>query len=155
MSTQIERLSPRDGARVGTLQIIVKDETPFLPKVGFTLITLASLGGAVFTGLGLGIEGPALLVRWLTLWSIALAGGFLAWRLIYLRRSERDVDQGPVDALNVTALARADQVARRVAPIVALALPAPLSSRSSAANHCCEPASSPGPSSSPRCSHSE
>lgn len=120
MSTQIERQSDRDAARVETLQIIVKQETPFLPKVAFTLITLASLGGAIFTGLGLGIEGPALLVRWLTLWSIALAGGFLVWRLIYLHRSEAHVDQGRVEALNSSALIRADQVARWVAPIVAL-----------------------------------
>ncbi len=122
----VNALTARDEARVETLQIIVKEETPFLPKVAFGLITAASLGGAVFTGLGMGIEGWGLLIRWLTLWSIALSGGFLAWRLVYLRARETDVDQAHVDALNATALAHADRVARWVAPVVFLGAPGAL-----------------------------
>jgi len=118
MSTSIEGLSPREESRVETLQVIVKEETPFLPKVAFTLITLASFGGATFTGLGLGMQGWGIALRWLTLWSIALAGGFLAWRVFYLHRGESQVDQRCIDALNQTALARADTVARIVAVFV-------------------------------------
>jgi len=115
VSESIEHLGLRDGARVQTLQVVVREETPFLPKVAFVLISLASLGGAVFTGLGLGVAPAGLGLRWLTLWSIALAGGFLLWRLVYLRSREPGVDQAPLEALNHTALARADRVARVVA----------------------------------------
>lgn len=108
----------RDQARVDTLQVIVKEETPFLPKVAFALITLASLAGATFTGLGLGLGGYGIVFRWFTLWSIALAGGFLVWRLFYLRATERDISQGPVDALNGSYLERADFVARVTGAIV-------------------------------------
>jgi putative copper resistance protein D len=124
--TAINGLTARDEARVETLQVIVKEETPFLPKVAFGLITAASLGGAVFTGLGLGIEGWGVPIRWLTLWSIALAGGFLVWRLVYLRDRENEVDQARVDALNGSALAHADRVARWVAPVVFLGAPGAL-----------------------------
>ncbi|HNJ79461.1 MAG TPA: hypothetical protein PKX56_08900, partial [Marmoricola sp.] len=79
MSTSASELNPSAQARVETLQVIVKEETPFLPKVAFTLITLASLGGATFTGLGLGLDWVGNVLRWLTLWSMALAGGFLTW----------------------------------------------------------------------------
>ncbi|MDN5797229.1 MAG: hypothetical protein L0H79_15945 [Intrasporangium sp.] len=125
MDTSIPGLSERDGQRVDTLQIIVKEETPFLPKVAFTLITLASVGGAIFTGLGLGISGGGLLVRWLSLWAVALAGGFLAWRLLYLRRAEQGVEQRRVDSLNADLLQRAERVGRWVAPIVLLAAAGP------------------------------
>lgn len=118
MSESIEDLGLRDGVRVQTLQVVVKEETPFLPKVAFVLISLASLAGATFTGLGLGVAPAGLGVRWLTLWSIALAGGFLVWRLAYLRHREPGVDQRRLDALNATALARADRVAGVVAVIV-------------------------------------
>ncbi|WP_022916843.1 hypothetical protein [Ruania albidiflava] len=118
MSESIGHLGVRDGARVQTLQVVVKEETPFLPKVAFVLISLASLGGAVFTGLGLGVAPAGLGLRWLTLWSLALAGGFLLWRLVYLRSTEPGVDQSRLEALNHTALARADRVARMVAVLV-------------------------------------
>ncbi len=68
----------------------VRQEVPFLPKVAFTLISLASLAGAVFTGLHLGLSLPALLLRWLLLWLLALALGFSAWRTLYLRE-EKDL----------------------------------------------------------------
>ena len=118
MSESIGHLGVRDGARVQTLQVVVREETPFLPKVAFVLISLASLGGAVFTGLGLGVAPAGLGLRWLTLWSLALAGGFLLWRLVYLRSTEPGVDQSRLEALNHTALARADRVARMVAVLV-------------------------------------
>lgn len=108
----------RDQARVDTLQIVVKEETPFLPKVAFTLITLASLGGATFTGLGLGLDAHEIVIRWLTLWSLALAGGFLVWRLIYLHCKEAEVDQTRLDALLDTVFAQADRVARVTGLIV-------------------------------------
>jgi putative copper resistance protein D len=122
----VAALTRRDEGRLETLQVIVKEETPFLPKVAFGLITVASLGGATFTGLGLGITGMGVLMRWLTLWSMALAGGFLVWRLVYLRDHERDVDPASVEALNATALSRADLVARWVAGIVVLGAPGAL-----------------------------
>ena len=111
-------LTERDQGRVDTLQVVVREETPFLPKVAFALITLASLGGATFTGIGMGLDGGAILVRWLTLWTLALAGGFLAWRVLYLREQEHDADQRAVNALNATSLRQADRVGRFVAPLV-------------------------------------
>ncbi|HMY08773.1 MAG TPA: hypothetical protein PKE34_04000, partial [Marmoricola sp.] len=111
-------LSEQALGRVESLQVVVRDETPFLPKVAFTLITLASLGGATFTGLGMGLDWIQIAVKWLTLWSLALAGGFLTWRVCYLRAQETDADQAEVDALNASALSRADLVGRWVAPIV-------------------------------------
>lgn len=120
------QLKLRDLRRVDTLQIVVKQETPFLPKVAFVLITLASMGGAFFTGTGLGLDPGALVLRWLTLWSLALAGGFLVWRLAYLRASEPEAAQHETDALNTTALTHADKVARWVAPLVLIGAPGAL-----------------------------
>lgn len=119
-------LSERDQGRVDTLKIVVREETPFLPKVAFTLITLASMGGAIFTGTHMGLAFGAIAIRWLALWSVALAGGFLVWRLIYLRMSETDLDQPKLDALNHTALTRADKVARWTAPVVLVGAPGAL-----------------------------
>ncbi len=112
--------------RAATLQIIVKTETPMLPRAAFTLITLASFGGAFFTGTSLGLTGFALAVRWLGLWAMGLAGGFLVWRIAYLRRTEADVEQPYVDQLNADLLHRAAQVGRVVAAIVLLGAAAPL-----------------------------
>lgn len=120
-STTASTLSASDLARVESLQIIVKKETPFLPKVAFTLISLASLAGAVFTGLGFGLDAPALGLRWFALWTLALAGGFLAWRLIYLRENERDLAAEAVRELTTTALRRADRVARVVGVLLVAA----------------------------------
>jgi putative copper resistance protein D len=119
-------LSPAQAQRVQTLQVIVKEETPFLPRVAFTLITVASFAGAVFTGHGMGLTAPELPVRWLALWTTGLAGGFLAWRLVYLRLVEPGLDPGTVDALNRTALSRADRVGRALAPIAVLGAPGAL-----------------------------
>ena len=112
--------------RVQRLQVIVKEETPFLPKVAFTLITVASLAGTILTGANLGVHGPALVVRWFGLWTLALAGGFLAWRLVYLRRVEADLDPAVLNAFNDTALRFADRVARILAPLVAIGATASL-----------------------------
>ncbi|GGN01547.1 hypothetical protein GCM10007092_14580 [Thermus composti] len=68
------------------LVVEVRQEVPFLPKVAFTLISLASLLGAIFTGLHLGLSPAWLLLRWLLLWLCALALGFAAWRAFYLRK---------------------------------------------------------------------
>jgi putative copper resistance protein D len=119
-------LSPGEVGRVQRLQVIVKEETPFLPKVAFTLITAASLAGAVLTGSNLGLHGPALVLRWFGLWTVALAGGFLAWRLAYLRGREAGLDRTVVDAFNDTALTFADRVARLLSPLVALGATASL-----------------------------
>lgn len=88
----------------------MKKETPFLPKVAFTLITLASLGGAIFTGIGFGLDALALVLRWFAMWTLALAGGFLVWRLFYLREHERELDERTVDRLTVTSLRHANRV---------------------------------------------
>ncbi len=110
----------RDLARIDTLRVVVREETPFLPKVAFTLISLASLAGVTLTSHGMGLTWPETLLRWLTLWSLALAGGFVAWRVVYLRRSESGADQQVVTALNTTAFSYADRVARWVAVLVVL-----------------------------------
>lgn len=115
----------RDLQRVETLQVIVKTETPLLPRAAFTLITLASLGGALFTGTGLGVSGFGLAARWFGLWTMGLAGGFLVWRLIYLRRSETEVGRGAVTTLNTDLLDRATAVGRIVAVLVALGAASP------------------------------
>ncbi|MGH8829244.1 MAG: sulfurtransferase TusA family protein [Jiangellaceae bacterium] len=57
---RIAELTPRDALRAGTPQVIVKEETSFLPKVAFTLITVASMAGSVFTGTGSGVTGVGL-----------------------------------------------------------------------------------------------
>jgi hypothetical protein len=116
-------LTAAQAQRVQTLQVIVKEETPFLPRVAFTLITVASLAGAVFTGYGMGLSAVELPIRWLALWTTALAGGLLVWRLLYLRAVEPGLDPETVDALNHTALSRADRVGRALAPIAALGAP--------------------------------
>lgn len=113
-------------ARLDNLQVVVRENTPFLPKVAFTLITLASLAGATFTGSGMGLGAGGLLMRWLTLWSLALAGGFLAWRLFYLREREADTDPDKVERLHATTFARADLVARWVGVLVVLGAPGAL-----------------------------
>lgn len=125
-STAPSERSIADLQRATTLQIVVKQETPLLPRAAFTLITLASMGGAIFSGLGLGVTGLPLAVRWFGLWTVALAGGFLAWRLAYLRRSEPEVEQQHVTALNHDLLARAATVGRVVAGLTALGAAAPL-----------------------------
>lgn len=112
----------------GSLGIVVKEETPFLPKVAFALITLASLAGATFTASGFGLGWPAVLLRWLGLWSLALVGGFCVWRLVYLHTTERDLDQARVDALTRTALGHADRVTRFLVPLVAVGAGAALAS---------------------------
>lgn len=112
--------------QVAGLQVIVKQETPFLPKVAFTLITLASLGGATLTGTLAGLTGVSLFARWLALWSIALAGGFAVWRAWYLRTSDPEAKQSAVDALNSTALARATKVGRAISPLTLIAIAGPL-----------------------------
>ena len=114
-------LSAADLSRIDTLQVIVKKETPFLPKVAFALITLASMGGAVFTGLSFGLDAPALGLRWFAMWTLALAGGFLVWRLYYLHEHERDLDERTVDRLNVTALRHANRVSRVVGVMLVVA----------------------------------
>jgi putative copper resistance protein D len=73
------------------LVVEVRQEVPLLPKVAFVLISLASLLGALFTGMHLGLAPWALALRWLLLWLSALALGFAAWRALYLRE-ERDLE---------------------------------------------------------------
>lgn len=104
----------------------VRENVPFLPKVAFVVISLASLAGAWFTGLSLGVAVSLLWLRWLALWVTALTVGFLAWRLFYLRRHERDLDEWEVAALADTALARSRRWERRLAGALALTAPAPL-----------------------------
>lgn len=110
---------------VAGLQVIVKQETPFLPKVAFTLITLASLAGAFLTGTLAGLDATTAAVRWTSMWAIALAGGFAVWRVFYLRSSDPQAAQEKVDALNASALARARRVGRWIAPLLALSAAGP------------------------------
>ncbi len=115
--------SARDQSRVETLQVVVREETPFLPKVAFTLISLASLAGVTLTSSGMGLTWGQTGLRWLTLWSLALAGGFVVWRVAYLRSREEGADDAAVQALNGAAFGHADRVARWVAVLVLLGAP--------------------------------
>lgn len=112
--------------RVEGLQVVVRDGTPFLPKVAFGLITLASMAGVTLTSSGMGLTWWATAVRWLALWSLALAGGFLGWRVAYLRAHEHDVDEAEALALHDGQLAHAGPVGRWVALAVALGAPGAL-----------------------------
>lgn len=59
-----------------------------LPKVAFTLVTGASLAGAVLTGLRHGwIDWPLLAMRWLAYWFLAMLLGSEVWKIFYLRPS--------------------------------------------------------------------
>jgi putative copper resistance protein D len=116
------RTTPGQG-RIDTLTVVVREDTPFLPKVAFALITLASLAGVTFTSSGMGLTWTETGQRWLTLWSTALAGGFLAWRVAYLRPREDGADDRAVAALNRTALGYADRLGRWVALAVILGAP--------------------------------
>jgi len=112
--------SERDQIRVDTLQVVVRDNTPFLPKVAFTLISIASLAGATLTSSGMGLAWPETLLRWLALWSLALAGGFLTWRVAYVRDHEEGADHDSVTALNDTAFWYADRLGRWVSVLLVL-----------------------------------
>lgn len=111
---------------VSGMQVIVKQETPFLPKVAFALITLASLAGATVTGSLAGLTPFEIAARWVSLWAVGLAGGFAVWRVFYLRDVDPEAEQGAVDALNATALRRATFVGRMLAPVVLLGAIGPL-----------------------------
>lgn len=115
-----------DLAPISGMQVIVREETPFLPKVAFTLITLASLAGATVTGTLAGLTPFEVLARWVSLWAVGLAGGFAVWRVFYLRDADPDAEQQAVDALNDTALSRATLVGRVLAPLVLLGAVGPL-----------------------------
>lgn len=104
----------------------VREEAPFLPKAAFVAITLASLGGAWFTGLSLGLSGPLLWLRWAALWVSALVLGFVAWPLFYLRHHEPGLDEEEVAALADTAMTRASRWEHRLAGALALTAPVPL-----------------------------
>lgn len=119
-------MDTRTAQRTENLQVVVRDGTPFLPKVAFALITLASMAGVTLTSSGMGLTGWETAVRWLALWSLALAGGFLTWRLVYLRARETDVDDDEALALHDGQLAYARPVARWVALVLALGAPGAL-----------------------------
>ncbi|MDI9627534.1 MAG: hypothetical protein QM286_03155 [Acidobacteriota bacterium] len=126
MSSPNEAPSLANLPQVSGLQVVVRQETPFLPKVAFALITLASLAGATLTGTLAGLTGFGLVARWLSLWAVGLAGGFAVWRVFYLRDFDPEAAQDAVTALNTTALARAARVGRVLALIVLLGVTGPL-----------------------------
>ncbi len=102
-------------------KIDVRDTTPFLPKVAFVTITLASMAGATFTGrewfhLGLG----PLAVRWLLLWTAALALGFSTWRTVYHRTHERGLDDAPLAGLQQSLLDHARLISRVLAGLASM-----------------------------------
>lgn len=104
----------------------VRQETPFLPKVAFVTITLASLGGAVFTGRSLGVGGGLLGPRWLAMWVGGLILGFSTWWVVYLRRREVGLDPARVEGLVETAEAYARRIRRVLAAGAILVSPVPL-----------------------------
>ncbi|MFO7172752.1 MAG: hypothetical protein DIU70_007285 [Bacillota bacterium] len=59
-----------------------------LPKVAFTLVSTASLAGAVLTGLRHGwVDWHLLALRWLAYWFLAMLLGSEVWKIFYLRPS--------------------------------------------------------------------
>jgi putative copper resistance protein D len=61
-----------------------------LPKVAFTLVSLASLAGASLTGLRHGVtDWPGWVLRWAAYWLPALLLGTEIWKLFYLQPSVR------------------------------------------------------------------
>lgn len=108
------------------VNIEVKTETPFLPKMAFLLISIASLVGVYFTGRMHGLEGFPLFWRWTAFWSLALPTGLLAWKLFYLRRREAGLDDGRVAALHDALNARVRVIGRFLAPLVVAGATAPL-----------------------------
>ncbi|MGE5675534.1 MAG: hypothetical protein ACM3XM_16930 [Mycobacterium leprae] len=61
-----------------------------LPKVAFTLVTTASIVGAILTGLRHGLlDWPLLALRWGAYWTLALLLGSEVWKNFYLRPSVR------------------------------------------------------------------
>lgn len=115
MVSQTDVASLSSIPQVAGLQVIVKQETPFLPKVAFTLISIASLAGVTVTGTLAGSTPLDIGLKWFALWILALAGGFAVWRAIYLRASDAEAAQEKVTALNQTAFTRARLVGRWVA----------------------------------------
>lgn len=111
---------PQPTPTVSGLQVVVRDETPFLPKIAFSLITLASFAGVVFTSLYTQLNWAQIFLRWVSLWSLGLTGGFASWRLFYLRKEPKIGANQAVGALTETALARALLVGRWMAPITAV-----------------------------------
>jgi len=108
------------------VSIEVKTETPFLPKMAFLLISIASLVGVYFTGRLHGLEGFPLLWRWTAFWSLALPSGMLAWQLFYLRRRETGLDDGRVAALHDALTQRVRIIGRYLAPLILAGASAPL-----------------------------
>lgn len=118
--------APTPDLQVANVRVTVRDRSPLLPKVAFVLITLASLAGATLTGLGLGIEGWMLGLRWTALWATAVAFGFVTWRVVYLHDHEPDVDATVLSDYLGTAVARAATIARGLAILVAVTAPTAL-----------------------------
>lgn len=108
------------------VDIEVKAETPFLPKMAFLLISIASLVGVYFTGRMHGLEGFPLFWRWTAFWSLALPTGMLAWRLFYLRRGEAGLASDRVAALHDALIARVRLITRFLAPLLLAGATAPL-----------------------------
>ncbi len=110
IARQGERLGLGDGYTVD-----VRDTTPFLPKVAFVTITLASIAGAVFTGRNFGLDFGLQMVRWLILWTMALSLGFSAWRTVYLRPSEKGLDAARIASLEQSSISHARLITRFLA----------------------------------------
>lgn len=108
------------------VEVEVKTETPFLPKMAFLLISVASLVGVYFTGRLHGLEGFALFWRWTAFWSLALPSGMLAWRLFYLRRREAGLNDGRVAELHDALTGRVKVLGRFLAPLLVAGATAPL-----------------------------
>jgi len=108
------------------VDIEVKTETPFLPKMAFLLISIASLVGVYFTGRMHGLDGFPLLWRWVALWSLALPTGMLIWRLFYLRERESGLDDRRVSALHDDLTGRVRLLGRYLAPLLVAGATAPL-----------------------------
>ncbi|MEZ5175171.1 MAG: hypothetical protein R2823_03085 [Acidimicrobiia bacterium] len=93
----------------------VRTSTPFLPKVAFVTITLASIAGAIFTGRSFGLGLGLGLMRWFILWTMALTLGFAAWRTMYLRTTEKGLSDERMRPLADSALAHARPISRILA----------------------------------------
>lgn len=108
----------KQGERLGLGEeyaVDVRDTTPFLPKVAFVTITLASIAGAVFTGRNFGLDFGSQMVRWLILWTMALSLGFSAWRTLYLRTRESGLEEFRISSLEQSSIAHARPITRFLA----------------------------------------
>ncbi|MCB1246787.1 MAG: hypothetical protein KDB69_05955 [Acidimicrobiia bacterium] len=123
--TTITAGSLKSSTATRRITIEVRENTPFLPKVAFVVISFASLAGVAFTSRHLGVTGWEMPYRWLTLWVWGLVLGFESWRVVYLRRRERGLHPTPTGRYVAASVDRARTVERFLGIGLVVIAPAP------------------------------